>query len=286
MPLVMLVFPPVMPPITITSVLDVLLVAILIYQLLAIIRGRRAAPVAFGILILGVVYVLSALFQLELLRTVLATLAPYTAFALIVMFQSELRRLLSRLGRSQLPALSGTTSMERRDLINDIVFAVNELASKRMGALIVLERDVGLRTFVESGTKLDAAMSRDLLLSIFFPKGPMHDGAVIIQRDRIAAAACFLPLTMNPALAHSLGTRHRAAIGITEEADCISIIVSEETGGISVATFGEIERDVNPTRLVQRLIDHARYRERLRVAPKSASTTHPIAESARHAKGG
>ena len=286
MPLVMLVFPPVMPPITITSVLDVLLVAILIYQLLAIIRGRRAAPVAFGILILGVVYVLSAVFQLELLRTVLATLAPYTAFALIVMFQSELRRLLSRLGRSQLPALSGTTSIERRDLINDIVFAVNELASRRTGALIVLERDVGLRTFVESGTKLDAAMSRDLLLSIFFPKGPMHDGAVIIQRDRIAAAACFLPLTMNPALAHSLGTRHRAAIGITEEADCISVIVSEETGGISVATFGEIERDVNPTRLVQRLIDHARYRERLRVAPKSASTTHPIAESARHAKGG
>src|SRR5215831_19432475 len=166
MPLVMLVSPPVMPPITFTSVLDVLLVAILIYQLLAIIRGRRAAAVAFGILILGIVYVLSAFFQLELLRTVLATLAPYTAFALIVMFQSELRRLLSRLGRSQLPALSGTT-IERRDLINDIVFAVNELASKRTGALIVLERDVGLRTFVESGTKLDAAMSRDLLLSIF-----------------------------------------------------------------------------------------------------------------------
>jgi diadenylate cyclase len=284
MPLAMLVFPPVMPRITITSALDVLLVATLVYQLLAIIRGRRAAPVAFGVLVLGVVYVLSSVFQLELLRTVLATLAPYTAFALIVMFQSELRRLLSRLGRSQFPVLDGTTSIERRDLINDIVLAATELAGKRTGALIVLERDIGLRTFIESGTKLDAAVSRDLLLAIFITKGPMHDGAVIIQKDRAAAAACFLPLTMNPALAHSLGTRHRAAIGITEEADCISVVVSEETGQISVATFGEIERDVSETRLIQRLIDHARYRERLRVAPKGASTTHPLAESAHQAK--
>src|SRR5438309_793618 len=126
MPLVM-VLPPVLPPITVTAVLDVLLVAGLIYELLAIIRGRRAAAVAFGVLILGIVYVVSSYFQLELLRTVLATLAPYTGFALIVMFQSELRRLLSRLGRSQFPTLSGTTNIERRDLINDIVFAVTEL---------------------------------------------------------------------------------------------------------------------------------------------------------------
>ncbi len=286
MPLVMLVLPPVLPPITITSVLDVLLVATLIYQLLAMIRGRRAAPVAFGVIILGIIYVLSTVFQLELLRTVLATLAPYTAFALIVMFQSELRRALSRLGRSQFPALNGASSIERRDLINDIVFAVTELAGHRTGALIVIERDIGLRTFVESGTKLDAAISRDLLLSIFFPKGPMHDGAVIIQRDRVAAAACFLPLTMNPLLAHSLGTRHRAAIGITEEADCISVIVSEETGHISVAAFGEIERDIAPNRLAHRLIDHARHRERHQVTPKSAPDPHPVAERAHHAKEG
>ncbi len=282
MPTVSLPFLPNAPPVTWTSVLDIVLVAILIYQLLSITRGRRAAPILVGVLILGTVYLLSAIFRLELLRTVLATLVPYTAFALIVMFQSDLRRLLARLGPRQFRALSG--GLERRDLIRDIVFAVTDLADKKVGALIVVERDIGLRTFVESGTKLDACVSRDLLLSIFHPKAALHDGAVIIQKDRIAAAACFLPLTMNPQLARSLGTRHRAAIGITEEADCIAVIVSEETAQVSVAAFGEIEREVNPEKLAERLMLHARHKER-QPGP-GGNLAHPVGETVRQAREG
>src|SRR5438067_1950524 len=152
MPTVTLPFLPNSPQLTLVSIVDILLVAFLIYQLVIIARGRRATAVFYGLIVLGIVYGISSLLHFELLRTILATLAPYTGFALIVMFQSEMRRLLSRLGRSQFPTLSGTTNIERRDLINDIVFAVTELAGQRTGALIVLERDIGLRTFVESGT--------------------------------------------------------------------------------------------------------------------------------------
>jgi diadenylate cyclase len=243
---------------TLVSVIDILLVAILIYQLVLIVRGRRAAPVLFGIGLLAVVYVAAAALRLELLRTVLATLAPYTAFALIVMFQSELRRALSRLGRARMFNLAGR--FESRDVIQDIVLAVTELAPNKIGALIVLERDIGLRTFVESGLKMDACVSRDLLISIFHKTTALHDGAVIIRRDRVAAAGCFLPLTMNPQ-SRSLGTRHRAAIGITEEADCIAVVVSEQTGRVSIAAYGRLEPDVTLERLQQRLVDHAKRRD-------------------------
>src|SRR4029078_541376 len=140
-----------------------------------------------------------------------------------VLFQSEIRRTLARLGRRRWLGLGGTT---RTFSLNELVFPMEQLSSHKTGALIVLERDIGLRTFIESGVILDARISRDLLLSIFHPGLPLHDGAVIIQKDRIAAAACFLPLTTNPALSGSFGTRHRAAIGITEETDCLSLIVS------------------------------------------------------------
>lgn len=238
------------PRLTITSVVDVLLVALLIYQFLLIIRGRRAVYVLFGICILAITYVVAIFAKLELLRTILATLAPYTPIALIVMFQAELRRMLARLGRR--PFL-GISQLERRELTQEVLLAVNQLAQRRVGALIVIERKMGLRTFIESGVSLDAAVSRDLLLSIFHPGGALHDGAVIIQGDRVAAAACFLPLTTNPLLSTELGTRHRAALGITEESDCVAIVVSEETGRISVAAFGEIEMDVSLDRLEQLL---------------------------------
>jgi len=206
-----------------------------------------------------------------LLRTLLATLAPYTAIALIVMFQSELRRMLARLGRR--PFL-GISQLERRELTQEVLFAVNKLALEKTGALIVLERKIGLRTFVESGVNLDAAISRDLLCAIFQPGGALHDGAVIIQGDRIAAAACFLPLTTNPLLATELGTRHRAALGITEESDCIAVVVSEETGRISVAAFGEIELNV-PIERIEQLLAERPEREDMRpaaaVTPRSAS---------------
>jgi diadenylate cyclase len=253
---------------SITSAIDIILVAVLIYQFLMMVRGRRAAPILTGVGMLAVVYVIALYARFELLRTLLAALAPYTAFGMIVMFQSEIRRVLARIGRSPIFAVGG--SLQRREVKQEVVLAVQQMASRQIGALIVLERDVGLRTFVESGITLDAAVSRDLLCSIFEPGGALHDGAVIIQRDRVAAAACFLPLTMNPALQSELGTRHRAAIGITEEADCLSIIVSEETGRVSVVAFGEIEMNVGVDRLEERINSHERRREPRR-APEHAS---------------
>ena len=244
-----LTFPfPVLPKLTITAAIDILVVAVLIYQFLYIIRGRRAVFVLFGICILAAVYYIAVFLRLELLRTILAMLAPVTPIALVVMFQAELRRMLARLGRR--PFL-GISQLERRELTQEIVLAVNQLAQRKIGALIVLERKIGLRTFIESGVNLDASVSRDLLLAIFQPGGALHDGAIIIQGDRIAAAACFLPLTTNPLLATELGTRHRAALGITEESDCVAVVVSEETGRISIAAFGEIELDVPLERVEQ-----------------------------------
>src|SRR5581483_5547143 len=230
-----------LPRLTITAGIDIVIVAILIYQFLLIVRGRRAVHVFMGLLVLAVIYAVATLAKLELLHTILATLFPYTPIALIIMFQAELRRALARLGRR--PFL-GISQLERHELSQEVVLAVGRLAQTRVGALIVLERKIGLRTFIESGVSLDALVSRDLLCSIFHPGGTLHDGAVIIQGDRVSAAACFLPLTTNPLLMTELGTRHRAAIGISEEADCIAIVVSEETGKVSVARFGEIELDV------------------------------------------
>lgn len=240
--------------------IDILLVAFLIYQFLMIIRGRRAAHILTGLWMLAAAYLLAVFLQLELLRRVLATLAPYTAFAVIVMFQSDIRRLLARIGRSRLLGLGST--FERREVAEELILALQYLAHNKTGALIVVERDIGLRTFVESGVALDATVSRDLLIAVFETGGPLHDGAVIIQGGRIAAAACFLPLTTNPGLVGKLGTRHRAAIGITEETDCIALVVSEETGKISIAAFGDLERDVTTSRVEERLTLHARHKNK------------------------
>jgi diadenylate cyclase len=242
------------PKLTITAALDILIVAILIYQFLMIIRGRRAVNVLVGICILGLIYLAAVWAKLEILRTILATLAPYTAIALIVMFQSELRRTLARLGRK--PFL-GVSQLERREYTQEILLAIGHLSHIRAGALIVVERKIGLRTFVESGVNLDAAISRDLLC------------AIIIQGDRIAAAACFLPLTANTHLITELGTRHRAGLGITEESDCMAVIVSE-TGRISIAAYGEIELDVS----IDRVSEFLTGKLDLRVMRSSPDITH------------
>ena len=244
-------FDTIAPKLTVTAVIDILAVAFLIYQVIVIVRGRRAAHVLTGLWILLVVYLIAVWAKLELLRSVLAAAAPYSAIALIVMFQSELRRMLARIGRSRWLGLGG--QLERREMVDEVILAVEQMAEWKWGALIVVEREIGLRTFVESGVALDATISRDLLCAIFHPGGALHDGAVIVQGDRIAAAACFLPLTMNPALQRNLGTRHRAAIGVTEESDAIAVIVSEETRQISVASRGDIEADISLERLRERL---------------------------------
>jgi diadenylate cyclase len=171
-------------------------------------------------------------------------------FALIVVFQAEIRHVLANLGRRL--SLARSSSAEG-DSYDDIVLAANLFSQNQTGALIVIEREIGLRTHIESGVPLDARLSYDLLATIFRPSAPLHDGAVIVQKDRIAAAACFLPLSMNPMLSTQLGTRHRAGIGITEETDAIAVIVSEETGAISMAVGGGIERDLTVEQLRERL---------------------------------
>lgn len=241
-----------LPGPTINGVVDVLLVAFLVYQALMVVRGTRAGHILLGILMMVGLYGIAVGFGLEALRSLLSFIVPYLGLAIIVLFQSEIRRTLARIGRKSW-ARSGFRAPEA---IHEIVLAVEELASQKTGALIVLERDIGLRTFVESGVHLEAQISRDLLLSIFQPGLPLHDGAAIVQKDRIAAAACFLPLTTNPSLSRSMGTRHRAAIGITEETDCLSVVVSEETGRISAAAFGELVSGISVQELVDRINQH------------------------------
>jgi diadenylate cyclase len=231
-------FLPSFSSLTLTDVVDILVVAFLVYQALLVVRGTRAGHILIGIIIMLALYAVALWAGLEALRTVLSFIVPYLGLAIIVLFQSEIRRTLARLGRKRWFGLGG--GYRDPESVNEILLAVETLAAQRIGALIVLERDIGLRTFIESGVLLEARLTRDLLLSIFAPGLPLHDGAVIVQKDRITSAACFLPLTTNPALSQQLGTRHRAAIGITEETDCLSIVVSEETGRISAAAYGEL----------------------------------------------
>jgi diadenylate cyclase len=264
------------PKLTFTAVIDILVVAFLIYQLIMVFKGTRAAQVIAGIGVLLFVYIVAVWTGLELLRSVLAIVVPYTAIALIVLFQSEIRRTLARIGRRRWLGFGG--SLQRRESTDDILLALSRLSQQSIGALIVLERDTGLRTFIESGVSLNANLSRDLLLSIFQPGGALHDGAVVVQGDRVAAAACFLPLSMNPVLARKLGTRHRAAIGITEEADCLALVVSEETGRLSVAAFGELESGLTVNEVADRIAKHfgRKRRDDWRMADREPELPEPI----------
>src|SRR5271154_4870949 len=232
------------------TVLDILLVALIIYQVLVMIRGTRAAPMLAGLVVVAITFYFARIGELTTLNWVVSRVLPYLVFALIVVFQSEIRHVLADLGR-RLTFLGGSSADS--DSYDDIVLAANLFSQHQTGALIVIEREIGLRTHIESGVPLDARLSYDLLATIFRPSAPLHDGAVIVQKDRIAAAACFLPLSMNPVLSTQLGTRHRAAIGITEETDAVAVIISEETGTISVAVAGGIERELTVERLRERL---------------------------------
>ncbi len=256
--------------ISVISILDILLVAILIYQFLVLVRGTRAAPMLVGVATLGLAFYFARLGDLRTLNWLLSTLLPFVVFALIVVFQSEIRHALANLG-SRISLMRSSSSVA--DVYDDIVLAANLFSQNQTGALIVIEREIGLRTYIESGVSLDARLSYDLLATVFRPSAPLHDGAVIVQRDRIAAAACFLPLSMNPVLSTQLGTRHRAAIGITEETDAVAVIISEETGTISMAVAGSIERELTVERLRERLSHLLR-----RYAP-APSLPSPVEES-------
>ena len=222
---------------------DILLVALVIYNLLLLIRGTRAVQILLGILFVGSSFYLARMARLTTLETLLEKFLIVLPFAILVLFQHEIRRALANFGRN--PFWRSTGVADEPAVFHDVALATTTLASRRIGALIVLERLEGLRDFVENGVRLNADVSFDLLISIFTPGTPLHDGAVIIRQGRLAAAACFLPLTQNPELSKELGTRHRAALGISEETDAIAVVVSEETGVISVAYDGAITSDLD-----------------------------------------
>jgi diadenylate cyclase len=242
-----------LPGLTWTAALDILIVAFCIYQVLVFIKGTRAVQMVLGIVLLVAFFYFALWSRLQTVSWLLSTVLPYFAFAIIVIFQSEIRRALAHFGK--LPFFAGFSGINRNEYYDEIILAVTTLASNRTGALIVIERDIGLKSYIESGIAIDAALSYDLLVTVFDPAVPLHDGAVIIQNGRIAAAACFLPLTVKPRLSKELGTRHRAAIGVTEETDAVAIIVSEERGSISFAHDGEIERFLDADTLRLRLRD-------------------------------
>ncbi|MGE0444313.1 MAG: diadenylate cyclase CdaA [Vicinamibacterales bacterium] len=234
------------------DLLDIALVSFLIYELLLLIRGTRAVQMALsGAFLIGL-YFASQWLQLETVNWVIRNLAAYLVFAIIVLFQSDIRRALAHFGRA--PFFRYFERVEAaNETIEELVVSAGNLATRRVGAIIVVERQIGLRNYIEGGIPLDATVTYDLLGSIFQPGSPLHDGAVIIQGDRIAAAACFLPLSVNPLVSRDLGTRHRAALGLTEENDAIAIVVSEESGNISLALGGTLERGLSPEALRARL---------------------------------
>ena len=241
-----------MPAMTWWDVLDIAIVSVAIYEILKAIRGTRAVQMAVGLSVLVLVSYLSRWGHLETIDWLIRNSLGYIVFAIIVLFQADIRRALAHLGRAPFFRYFLTTE-GAEETIEELAVAATQLSAQRIGAIIVIERQIGLRNYIEAGLPLDALLTYDLLVSIFQPKSPLHDGAVIVQNDRIAAAACFLPLTINPLLARHLGTRHRAAIGLTEENDAVAIIVSEETGNISIALDGQLEGAFNAATLKARL---------------------------------
>jgi diadenylate cyclase len=243
------------PPVTAWDVVDITIVSVVVYEVLKLIRGTHAVQMAMGIALLVGMFYISRGFQLETVNWLIRNVVGYVVFAAIVLMQADIRRALGLIGRARLFRLFRRfdRSATDDDTVEELVVAVRTLASKRIGAIIVIERSVGLRNYIESGIPLDARLTYDLLVSIFQETSPLHDGAVIVQGDRIASAACFLPLTVNPRLTRDLGSRHRAAIGVTEENDSVAMVVSEETGVISLVMDGGIERSVEPDVLRARL---------------------------------
>ncbi|SHK98341.1 diadenylate cyclase CdaA [Alicyclobacillus tolerans] len=238
------------------NVLDIAIVTFVLYRLLLIVRGTRAVQLLKGILVILIATALSSALHLQALSWLLNKIITVGFFAIPVVFQPELRRTLDQLGRGGFFSLSNHQASEgMARAIDEIALAASQLSKTRTGALIVLERKTGLGEYVETGTWMNAQISHALLLNLFVPNTPLHDGAVIVRGEQIIAAGCFLPLTENRELDKQLGTRHRAAIGITEQSDAVSVVVSEETGGISVGVDGNLVRFLNENTLRQLLRD-------------------------------
>jgi diadenylate cyclase len=235
------------------DLLDIVIVSIILYRVLLIIKGTKTAQMLAGLGILLIASFFSRYLQLYTIDWIIQSFWAQVVIVLIILFQPEIRRALAHMGESSF--LQGFTSAEELKSLEEIVRTAVGLANRKIGALIVIERDVSLKDYIEIGTPLDAKVTKELLLSIFHPTSPIHDGAVVIRGNRVVAAGCFLPITLGTDVSKALGTRHRAGIGITEETDAVSIIVSEETGIISVAIHGKLETHVDMGTLRDMLTD-------------------------------
>ena len=221
---------------------DIGIVAFIVYSLIQLIRGTRAARMLIGLCVVVLIYLSSRVFDLYTVNWILDNFLSSVLLVIVIIFQHDIRRALVQVGSR--PFFGGATVLRGQDL-EEILRAVVTLASRRLGGLLVLERETGLNEFIEGGTTVDAQISKERIVSIFLPASPIHDGALIIRKGRITAAGCFLPLTTNPNVSKTFGSRHRAAIGITEESDAVVIAVSEETGGISLVVDGRLTRDLD-----------------------------------------
>lgn len=230
------------------DILDVIIVAFLFYRLFLLVKGTRATQMFVGLFLLIILSFVAQWLNLNALNWILSSLKTVWVIAFVILFQPELRRALTQLGQNRI--MGYFIKVEESGTVSEIVKACHQMIQSKLGAIIVIEQDVGLRNYIETGTPLDAKVTSELLVTVFTPPGPLHDGAVIIEKSRVIAAGCILPLSQNPRLAKSLGTRHRAGLGLSEESDAVVIIVSEETGSISLAVGGKLKRklDINTLR--------------------------------------
>src|ERR1044071_1343811 len=266
------------------NIADLILVFLLVYAVLKLVRGTRAAPMAAAIGAFALLYWLAVRQNLATLAFILRGALLYIGVAIIVLFQSEIRQALISFGnRFRMPFSRGHLGQFGEGAYDEVILAATSLASTKTGALIVIERNVGLKNIIDGGVKLDAELSYDLLVSIFHTESPLHDGAVIVRRHRVAAASCFLPLTLNPRLSRDLGTRHPAALGVTEDTDAVAVVISEESGLISVVQHGEIKRGLDAPKLraaISAALDISPKRDKEQHHDKSVTTESETEEIA------
>jgi len=233
------------------DLLDVGIVALIVYRILLLIKGTRAMQMLTGLGMLGIGFFLSSTLELFTTHWLLSYFFDYLILIVIVLFQDDLRRALTHVGKN--PFFSGASAEEEREMVDEIARSAQRMAKERIGALIVIERETGLKNFIDTGSKLDSKVKAELLYSIFVQNSPIHDGAVIITNGRIAAAGCFLPLSKDPNIDKRYGTRHRAALGLTEDTDAIVILVSEEAGEAHLVKNGKITTNLNEQEILQSL---------------------------------
>lgn len=250
----------------VADIIDILIVSYVIYKGIMLVQGTRAVQLLKGIVVIVLIWLLSVWFSLNTLNWLMNEMITVGVLAVIVIFQPELRRALEQLGRGRLFTRGNSTEVDAEfsQHIAEVIKAVNFLSRRKIGALIVFERQTGLSEYIESGIEMKARISSELLINIFIPNTPLHDGAVIVRHQQIMAGGCYLPLSENPFISKELGTRHRAAIGLSEVSDAICVVVSEETGQISLAINGQVVRDIKDESLISKLHEELKPKKRER----------------------